>query len=132
MTKGNAAAWVAVPGVAAALALSGAAVATAGSRAHAAVSHTATVRADAGGNIAFNKSKLTVKHGKVTIKMMNPASSGISHGIAVAGKGGKVGKIVAPGKTSTLTLTLTAGKYTFYCPVAGHRAAGMKGQLVVK
>jgi uncharacterized cupredoxin-like copper-binding protein len=39
---------------------------------------------------------------------------------------------VNPGKTSTMTLTLKAGKYTFYCPVPGHRQLGMKGTLTVK
>jgi uncharacterized cupredoxin-like copper-binding protein len=27
---------------------------------------------------------------------------------------------------------LKKGRYTFYCPVPGHREAGMKGKLVVK
>jgi uncharacterized cupredoxin-like copper-binding protein len=116
-----------VAGVAGALAVTGVGVATAD--VHAAASK-ATVSADPSGNIAFTKHKLTVKHGTVTIVMKNPSSSGIDHGIAVAGH--KVGKIVAPGKTSTLTLKLKAGKYTFYCPAPGHRGLGMKGRLVVK
>jgi uncharacterized cupredoxin-like copper-binding protein len=125
-------AWVAVPSVVAALAVSGAAVATADGNAHAAASR-ATVSADPGGALAFTKHRLTVTHGKVTITMKNPGSSGISHGIAIEGKGvDKDGKVVAPGGTSKLTLRLKAGRYTFYCPVAGHRAAGMKGRLVVK
>jgi uncharacterized cupredoxin-like copper-binding protein len=66
--------------------------------------------------------------------MMDPASTGLDHGIAVSAKGfKKVGKIVHAGATSTLTLKrLKAGKYTFYCPVPGHRAAGMKGTLTIK
>jgi uncharacterized cupredoxin-like copper-binding protein len=39
---------------------------------------------------------------------------------------------VAPGKTSKLTVSVKPGKYTFYCPEDGHRAAGMKGKLTVK
>jgi uncharacterized cupredoxin-like copper-binding protein len=65
--------------------------------------------------------------------MKNPAGSGVDHGIEVEGKGKeKRGKIVAPGGTSKVTLTLKAGKYDFYCPVTGHKAAGMKGKLTVK
>ena len=44
----------------------------------------------------------------------------------------KDGKTVSPGGTSTDTLTLKPGKYTFYCPVPGHRAAGMVGTLTVQ
>ena len=30
-----------------------------------------------------------------------------------------------------MTVKLKKGTYTFYCPVDGHEAAGMKGKLVV-
>ncbi|HLO02451.1 MAG TPA: cupredoxin domain-containing protein [Symbiobacteriaceae bacterium] len=37
------------------------------------------------------------------------------------------------GKTGTVEFTPeAAGTYTYYCTVAGHRDAGMEGQLVVK
>lgn len=36
-----------------------------------------------------------------------------------------------PGETSTATLQLFAGTYTYYCSVPGHRAAGMVGTLTV-
>jgi uncharacterized cupredoxin-like copper-binding protein len=66
--------------------------------------------------------------------MTNPKSSGQQHGIAVKGHGlDKDGKIVNPGKKSTVTVTLKKGKtYTFYCPVPGHEALGMKGKITVK
>jgi plastocyanin len=84
------------------------------------------------GALAFNTMKLTVKAGKVTVEMKNPASSGVPHGIAVEGNGvDQDGKTVSPGGTSTDTLTLKPGTYKFYCPVPGHEAAGMKGTLVV-
>src|SRR3954454_1639780 len=41
--------------------------------------------ADASGKLAFDKSDLTAKAGKVTLKMANP--SGLPHGIAVEGNG---------------------------------------------
>ena len=47
-------------------------------------------------------------------------------------KGKTVGKtpIFSGGKKS-FDVTLTAGKYTYYCSVPGHRAAGMQGTLTV-
>ena len=64
--------------------------------------------------------------------MNNPSTSGVPHGIAVEGNGvDQDGKTVQPGGKSTDTLTLKPGTYTFYCPVPGHKEAGMKGTLVV-
>src|SRR5437588_2207041 len=75
-----------------------------------------SLQADPHGKIRYNKKTLTAKAGTVTITMSNPKTSGLHHGIAVEGKGvDKDGKIVAPGKTSTLTLRLKPGRYTFYC-----------------
>jgi plastocyanin len=80
--------------------------------------------------LKFNKKTLRASHGKVTIVMSNPSST--KHGIAIEGHGvDKDGKIVGKGKTSRVTVTLKKGRYTFYCPVSGHRAAGMKGTLIV-
>ena len=96
-----------------------------------------SVTADPGGALKFNTTTLTAKAGKVTVKDDNPSSSGISHGIAVEGNGvdkdgtgGTSG--VSPGQTATVSVTLKPGTYTFYCPVDGHKAAGMKGTLTVK
>jgi plastocyanin len=77
-------------------------------------------------SLAFNVKRLHAKHGKITLKMGNPSS--FPHAIAV---GSKKGKTVNKGGTSTVTVSLKKGTYTFYCPVPGHRAAGMKGKLIV-
>ena len=80
--------------------------------------------------LAFNHKRLTAKHGTVTLVMANP--SGLPHAIAVEGHGiDKDGKTVTKGGTSRVTVKLKKGTYTFYCPVDGHKAAGMKGKLVV-
>jgi plastocyanin len=80
--------------------------------------------------LRFSVSTIRVRHGKVTIKMSNPSS--LPHGVAVEGHGvDKDGKTVRKGGTSTVTVSLKKGTYTFYCPVPGHRAAGMKGKLIV-
>ena len=92
--------------------------------------HTIHLAADKS-QLKFNVSTLKAKAGKVTLVMANPAS--FSHGIAVQGGGVKqVGPTVGHGGTSTVTVTLKPGTYTFYCPVPGHRQAGMEGTLTVK
>ena len=87
--------------------------------------------ADPSGQLKFDKTSLSTKAGNVTITMDNPAP--VPHAIAVEGNGvDKDGSTVQMGGKSTVTVSLKAGKYTFYCPVDGHRAAGMQGTLTVK
>ena len=126
MTRSRLAGWAVAGAVTGALAVTGAGVA-------ASPATTVKLKADGTGQIKFNKKKLSAPAGKVTIKMKNPSSSGSPHGIALSGNGvKKVGKIVNPGKTSHVTVTLKKGKYTFFCPVPGHRQLGMVGTLTVK
>ena len=80
--------------------------------------------------LKFDKSSLTAKAGKVTLEMANPSE--VPHAVAIKGNGVDVdGKTVGNGETSTASADLKAGTYTFYCPVPGHEAAGMKGTLTV-
>ena len=80
--------------------------------------------------LKFDKTELTAKAGKVTLSMANP--SDIPHAVAIEGNGVDVdGKTVQKGGTSTASADLKAGTYEFYCPVDGHKAAGMKGTLTV-
>lgn len=82
------------------------------------------------GKLAFNTKTLKAKAGKVTLTMANPST--FPHGIAIEGKGvDQTGKVVRHGGTSTVTTALKPGTYTFYCPVPGHRTAGMQGTLTV-
>ena len=82
-------------------------------------------------SLKFNKKTLRAKRGKVTIVMSNPSST--KHAIAIEGHGiDKDGKTVGKGGTSRVTVTIKKkGTYTFYCPVDGHKDAGMKGKLIV-
>ena len=81
--------------------------------------------------LKFDKSSLTAKAGKVTLEMANPSQ--LPHAVAIKGNGVDVdGKTVGNGETSTASTDLKPGTYTFYCPVPGHEAAGMKGTLTVK
>ena len=80
--------------------------------------------------LKFDKSSLTAKAGKVTLEMENPSQ--IPHAVAIKGNGVDVdGKTIGNGETSTASADLKPGTYTFYCPVPGHEAAGMKGTLTV-
>jgi uncharacterized cupredoxin-like copper-binding protein len=89
------------------------------------------LQADPNGALKFDKSQASAKAGQVTITMKNPAA--LPHGVAIEGNGvSKIGATVGQGGTSTVTATLKPGTYTFYCPVPGHRQAGMQGTLTVK
>lgn len=90
---------------------------------------TVQVAADPSGALKFTTSTLKAKAGTVTFDFSNPSS--VPHAFAVEGNGvDKDGKVVTAGKTS-LTVKLKPGTYEFYCPVPGHRQAGMKGTLTV-
>jgi uncharacterized cupredoxin-like copper-binding protein len=89
------------------------------------------IAADSSGQLKFDKKSLNAKAGNVTITMDNP--SPVQHAIAVEGSGiDKKGSTVGMGSKSTVTVSLKPGKYTFYCPVDGHKQAGMQGTLTVK
>ena len=84
--------------------------------------------ADAGA-LKFDKSELTAPAGKVTITMDNP--SDVPHAVEVEGNGVEEETKTLTGGTADVTVDLKAGKYEFYCPVDGHRQAGMEGTLTV-
>jgi plastocyanin len=89
------------------------------------------ISADPSGALKFTKSTLSAKAGNVTITMDNP--SPVQHAVSIEGNGvDKSGNTVSKGGVSTVTANLKAGTYTFYCPVDGHKAAGMEGTLTVK
>jgi plastocyanin len=89
------------------------------------------LKADASA-LKFDKKTATAKAGAVTMTMVNPSGGQTPHAIAVEGNGvDKDGKVAQPGGTSTVSVKLKPGKYTFYCPVDGHRKAGMQGTLTV-
>jgi plastocyanin len=80
---------------------------------------------------AFAFKAANAKAGSVTLVM--PNKSALPHDISVKGAGvDQHGKVVSQGGSSTVKIDLKPGKYTFYCSVPGHEAAGMKGTLTVK
>jgi plastocyanin len=81
--------------------------------------------------LKYTVTKLSTKSGKVTISMTNPSAI-FKHNVAIKGNGvNKKGAVVGKGGVSRVVATLKPGKYTFYCTVPGHEAAGMKGTLTV-
>jgi plastocyanin len=89
-----------------------------------------SLAADPGGALSYNTKQLTAKAGTVTITMAN--MSPVEHNVTIA-EGSKVlgATPTFAGGSKTLTVKLKPGKYTFYCSVPGHRAAGMEGTLTV-
>jgi plastocyanin len=93
---------------------------------------TLDVSTPSGSDLAFDQKSLSAKAGNVTINFDNKQS--LQHDVAVADSSGKVlgqTDLVSSGTTST-TVNLTAGTFTFYCTVPGHKEAGMEGTLTVK
>jgi len=92
---------------------------------------TLKLSADPGGALKFDKSTLSAKSGKATIVLDNPSS--LPHAVEVEGNGlEKETDTIGKGETAKVTVELKAGKYEYYCPVDGHKAAGMKGTLTVQ
>jgi plastocyanin len=89
--------------------------------------------ADESSGLAFSPKTLTAKAGTVTLKLDNPGANSLPHAISVEGQGvDQAGTIAQPGATSSVTVKLKPGVYTFYCPVDSHRAQGMEGRLTVR
>lgn len=89
------------------------------------------IDADPTGQLKFLASSASASSGKVALRMRNMSS--VPHDIAISGGGvNQIGPVVSSGGVSTVSASLKPGKYTFYCSVPGHRAAGMAGTLTVK
>ncbi|MGI8505671.1 MAG: plastocyanin/azurin family copper-binding protein [Solirubrobacteraceae bacterium] len=92
---------------------------------------TVEIDADPTGQLKFLASSASASAGKVQLRMKNMSST--PHDIAITGGGvSQVGHVVSNGGVSMVSASLKPGKYTFYCSVDGHRAAGMVGTLTVK
>jgi uncharacterized cupredoxin-like copper-binding protein len=74
----------------------------------------------------FTLSSKSVRHGKVTFRFTNKGK--LAHDFKI---NGKKTKILQPGKSTTLTVTLRKGTYRYLCTIAGHADKGMKGKLRV-
>jgi uncharacterized cupredoxin-like copper-binding protein len=75
--------------------------------------------------IALKSTEL--KAGKITFDVKNDGK--IPHDLAI--KGGEKTKLIQPGGSAQLSVTLKPGKYHLYCTVPGHEQAGMKIDITV-
>ena len=108
----------------AALALAGAAVA--GVVAHASASKT-TIRVTER-EFKIGLSATHASAGPVRFEIKNTGK--IPHAFAIAGAGVSTKtKLIQPGKSAVLLVTLKSGAYSIWCPVPGHAAKGMKATM---
>jgi plastocyanin len=70
--------------------------------------------------------KDTLPAGEYEITVVNNGHA--THDLVVEEDGNDVAQTdgIAPGESATLTVTLDAGEYVFYCSVSNHRAMGME------
>jgi uncharacterized cupredoxin-like copper-binding protein len=84
-----------------------------------------TVRVSALDTLKFTLSKKTAHHGKVTFIFTNKGN--LKHDFWIAGK---KTNLLGHNKSQTITVTIKTGKNPYKCTVAGHAAAGMKGNFI--
>ena len=120
--------WLAVSAAVASLALAAPLTASAvGTGASTARATSVNVTAGKPTEFHFTLSKKSVANGTVTFTIKNGGK--LEHDFKIAGK---TSKKVQPGTSTTLKVTLKAGKFKFLCTLPGHAAAGMRGTLAVK
>jgi plastocyanin len=66
--------------------------------------------------------------GLVRLEVRNTGT--YAHALSISGAGVKAKtKLIPPGKSAVLLVTLKRGAYSLWCPVPGHAARGMKARL---
>jgi plastocyanin len=86
--------------------------------------------APADGSLKFDQGDVTAKAGKVSVDFTNPSS--VPHAVEIEGNGvEEETETVTGGDAPPITVDLKPGTYEYYCPVAGHKEAGMTGTLTV-
>jgi len=81
---------------------------------------------------AVSPAEIELGAGEVTFAASNDGA--IPHALVIEGEGIRVGtpdSSFAGGETQSFTVDLAPGSYEIYCPVPGHRDAGMLGTVVV-
>ena len=91
---------------------------------------TVKISADPSGALKFTETQVEAKAGAVTIDFTNMSS--VPHDVKIEGNGASGGTDPITGTSTSTTIDLKPGTYTFFCSVDSHRQAGMEGKLVVK
>ena len=87
--------------------------------------------ADPGGAIKFDKTRATVRAGRVTVHFTNDST--VPHNVTIAKGSRTLGATkTITGSTASLKLDLRPGDYVFFCSVPGHRQLGMQGTLTAQ
>ena len=93
---------------------------------------TVDISTPSGTDLAFDQKDVNAKAGSVTIDFDNRQAT--SHDVTIEDSSGQeLGKTdLVSSQTTSTTVDLQPGTYTFFCSVPGHREAGMQGTLTVK
>jgi plastocyanin len=80
--------------------------------------------------LRYNQKIVRARAGTIKVVFLNRST--LKHNVNVERGEKEFGKTATVSHgNATVTLTLKAGKYNFYCSVPGHEDAGMHGTLIV-
>jgi plastocyanin len=91
---------------------------------------TVKISADPSGALKYEQTDVSATAGSITIDFTNMSS--LPHDVTIEGNGASGGTDEITNSSTSTTVDLDPGTYTFFCSVDGHRAAGMEGTLTVK
>jgi plastocyanin len=91
---------------------------------------TVKISADPSGALKYEQTDVSATAGSITIDFTNMSS--LPHDVTIEGNGASGATDQITNSTTSTTVDLEPGTYTFFCSVDGHRAAGMEGKLTVK
>ena len=90
---------------------------------------TVKISADPSGALKYEQTDVSATAGSITIDFTNMSS--LPHDVTIEGNGASGATDTITDSTTSTTVDLEPGTYTFFCSVDGHRAAGMEGTLTV-
>ncbi len=90
---------------------------------------TVQISADPSGALKYEQTDVSATAGSITIDFTNMSS--LPHDVTIEGNGASGGTDQITNSSTSTTVDLEPGTYTFFCSVDGHRAAGMEGTLTV-
>ena len=90
---------------------------------------TVNITADPSGALKYEETDVSATAGSITIDFTNMSS--LPHDVTIEGNGASGATDTITDSTTSTTVDLEPGTYTFFCSVDGHRAAGMEGTLTV-
>ena len=80
-----------------------------------------------GKEFKFKLSSSSARHGSITFRFTNKGT--LKHDFKIDGKKTPV---IRPGKSASITVSLSRGSYKYICTVKGHARNGMRGTFRVR